>query len=143
MIRATAVASSNSGDPADDVVLDFHHRHRRRLSMKTTSGREFLLDLPKARALKNNDVLVLDDGSRVRVVAAEEAVMRITAGDAKTLMRLAWHIGNRHLAAEIHADHIVMAEDQVIANMVRGLGGHVSLTRGPFQPEGGAYDHGH
>ena len=64
--------------------------------------------------------------------------------DTGTLVRIAWHIGNRHLAAELHADHIVIASDHVIADMVTGLGGTATLAERPFQPEGGAYSgHGH
>ncbi|MEL7025467.1 MAG: urease accessory protein UreE [Pseudomonadota bacterium] len=127
----------------DCVELTFDHRYRRRIKMTTLSGVEFLLKLPQARALRDGDVLVLDDQSRVRVVAADEAVMCVTAADAHVLMRLAWHIGNRHLPAEIHADYLLLAEDHVIAEMIRGLGGKVELQRRPFHPEGGAYDHGH
>ena len=112
--------------------------------MTSDAGQPFVLDLPDAVALRDGDVLALDDGSHVRVVAEAESVLEITAPDTDTLVRIAWHIGNRHLAAELHADHIVIASDPVIADMVTGLGGTATLAERPFQPEGGAYSgHGH
>lgn len=128
----------------DSVTLAHDRRHRRRMAMTTDAGRAFILDLPEAIALRDGDVLVLDDGGYLRVIAEPEAVLRITAADAATLVRIAWHIGNRHLAAELHADHLVIADDHVIADMVVGLGGTVERAEQPFQPEGGAYaEHGH
>lgn len=111
--------------------------------MRTDSGRDFLLDLADARALADGDILLLEDGSAVRVQAVPERVLRITAPDTDTLVRIAWHIGNRHLAAELHAEYLVIADDHVIAEMVRGLGGDAEVVQQPFQPERGAYDHGH
>ncbi|MEL7310778.1 MAG: urease accessory protein UreE [Pseudomonadota bacterium] len=128
---------------SDSVELTFDQRYRRRIKMTTRQGVEFLLKLPEAKALRDGDLLVLNDQSAIRVVAADEAVMRVTAQDPHVLMRLAWHIGNRHLPAELHASYILLAEDHVIAEMIRGLGGHVEARQMPFHPEGGAYDHGH
>ncbi|MEL6948540.1 MAG: urease accessory protein UreE [Pseudomonadota bacterium] len=143
--RAITVISGTSAPDADDTVTLAHdRRHRRRMAMTSDAGQPFVLDLPDAVALRDGDVLALDDGSHVRVVAEAESVLEITAPDTDTLVRIAWHIGNRHLAAELHADHIVIASDHVIADMVTGLGGTATLAERPFQPEGGAYSgHGH
>lgn len=145
MLRARAIVTGQvqSSSASDTVRLTYDQRYRRRIRMQSEGGTEFLLDLPEARALKDGDVLQLDDATLVTVAAAPEAVMRITAADAVDLTRLAWHIGNRHLAAEIRSDCLLIAEDHVIAEMVQGLGGTVSHESLPFQPEGGAYDHGH
>lgn len=130
--------------PCDETVsLTFRDRHRRRLLMKSSRGREFLLDLAKAQALADGDVLALDDGSFLRVVALDEAVIDITADDPDTLIRIAWHLGNRHLPTVVSAARLRIAEDHVIEEMVQGLGGQTERLLAPFQPEGGAYSHAH
>jgi urease accessory protein len=98
-----------------------------------------LLDLPTATVLLPGDGLKLDDGSVVRVDAAPEALMEVTAPDASTLIRLAWHIGNRHLAAQLEQARIVIREDHVISGMLLGLGATVRPFQGTFSPEAGAY----
>jgi urease accessory protein len=121
----------------DTILLDFDQRHRRRVRLVTTSGRDILLDLPQARRLRDGDGLVLPDGL-VRVQAAAEAVMDIHAAP-DSLMRIAWHLGNRHLPVQMLDGALRIRADHVIADMVAGLGGHVHALDAPFQPEGGAY----
>ncbi len=124
----------------DSIVLTYDERHRRRMRYVATGGTSFLLDLPRATLLRAGDGLKLEDGRLVRVEAAPEPLVRITAADSATLVRLAWHIGNRHLPAQLHADHILIREDAVIENMLRGLGATVEPVMQPFTPEGGAYE---
>ena len=62
--------------------------------------------------------------------------------DAKHLMRLAWHIGNRHTPCQIEAGRLLIREDHVLEAMLRQLGATVTKVREPFTPEGGAYGHG-
>ncbi|MEO8669528.1 MAG: urease accessory protein UreE [Bauldia sp.] len=145
MIRATKVlaASHWSHTASDTVVLDFDARHRRRTTMTGERGLAFLLDLPEAIALRDGDGLVLDDGRIVEVRAALEPLSEIGAPDAATLLRLAWHLGNRHLPAQITPDFILIRRDHVIEEMVAGLGGSVKLISAPFDPEPGAYASGH
>lgn len=144
MLRATRVeARESAGGGADDVVvLDWDRRHRRRLAMTSRGGTGFLLDLAAATALRTGDVLVLEDGRRVRVEAEAEPVADIAAADAAALVRIAWHLGNRHLPTQMLGDRLRIRRDHVIEEMVRGLGGHVELVTAPFDPEGGAYGHG-
>jgi urease accessory protein len=141
MIRAVEVkaAGSWSGPAADHVVLDFDARHRRRIAMTGTGGLCFLLDLPKAIALRQGDGLVLDDGRIVAVQAAPEPLLEVRTADPHHLLRLAWHLGNRHLPAQIEAERILIRPDHVIADMLRGLGAEVRQVSEPFDPEGGAY----
>ncbi len=127
----------------DTVTLDYDHRHRRRIRLRTDGGRDLLLDLPKAVPLANGDGLRLEDGGWVEVRAAQEALLEIRAGDPWQLLRLAWHVGNRHVPAEILADAIRIRPDHVIAKMIEGLGGTVLPVDAAFQPEGGAYAGGH
>ena len=145
--RAVAHAPSghwDTGAEIDRVTLTFDDRHRRRIRLDTDGGAAVLLDLPRAVALSDGDGLSLEAGSGwIRVVAAPEAVMEVKAADRHHLLRLAWHIGNRHLPAQILEDAILLRPDHVIADMLSGLGATVTDTERPFQPEGGAYDHGH
>jgi urease accessory protein len=141
MIRATEVRGQDSwSEPAaDTVVLDFDDRHRRRMAMTGTRGLEFLLDLETAVVLRGGDALVLEDGRLVEVVAAPEPLLEIRGADPHHLIRVAWHLGNRHLPTQIMPKGLRIRRDHVIEAMVRGLGARVIEIEAPFDPEGGAY----
>jgi len=148
MIRATRVLGQHRWKEAaaDTVVLDFDDRHRRRMAMTGTRGLEFLLDLENAVALRGGDALVLEDGRLIEVVAAPEPLLEIKGSDPRHLTRVAWHLGNRHLPAQILPRGLRIRRDHVIEAMVRGLGARVVEIEAPFDPEGGAYAgpaHGH
>lgn len=145
MIRVARVLSGAArAQAADDtVLLDHDLRYRRRIALRGTRGTEFLLDLAEATVLRDGDALLLEDGRIIAVSAAAEPLAEIAAGDAAALARIAWHIGNRHLAAAIFADRLLIRRDHVIEEMVRGLGARVRHVDEPFEPEGGAYAHGH
>jgi urease accessory protein len=152
MLRATSVKAAQSwrDEPADTVVLEFDDRHRRRLAMTGTRGLDFLLDLAEVIALRGGDALVLEDGRLIEVVAAAEPLLEIRARDAMHLVRIAWHLGNRHLPMQVTAKGLRIRRDHVIEEMVRGLGARVIEIEAPFDPEGGAYaggghahDHAH
>ena len=149
MIRATQVKGQHHWlqPAADTVVLDFDDRHRRRLAMMGTRGLEFLLDLEAAVALRGGDALVLEDGRLVEVVAAPEPLLEIRGSDPAHLVRIAWHLGNRHLPTQLMPKGLRIRRDHVIEAMVKGLGCRVIEIEAPFDPEGGAYaasahDHG-
>jgi urease accessory protein len=141
MIRATRVLGQHrwTEAPADTVVLDFDDRHRRRMAMTGTRGFEFLLDLENAVALRGGDALVLDDGRLIEVVAAAEPLVEIRGADPHHLIRVAWHLGNRHLPTQIMPKGLRIRRDHVIEEMVKGLGARVIEIEAPFDPEGGAY----
>lgn len=141
MIRATRVLGEGSwsADAADTVVLDFDDRHRRRTTMTGVRGLVFLLDLPEAMMLRGGDALVLEDGRLIEVVAAPEDLVEIRAATPPDLVRLAWHIGNRHLPAQIGRKTIRIRRDHVVEEMLRGLGAALVTIEAPFDPEGGAY----
>jgi urease accessory protein len=146
MIRATQVRSPHRWNepPADTIVLDFDDRHRRRMAMTGTRGLEFLLDLEHAIVLRGGDALVLDDNRLIEVVAAPEPLLEIRGADPQHLVRIAWHLGNRHLPTQITARGLRIRRDHVIEAMVQGLGARVIEIEAPFDPEGGAYaDGGH
>jgi urease accessory protein len=141
MIRATRVLGQHrwTQAAADTVVLDFDDRHRRRMAMTGTRGLEFLLDLEHATALRGGDALVLEDGRMVEVVAAPEPLIEIRGADPQHLVRLAWHLGNRHLPTQIMGKGLRIRRDHVIEAMVKGLGARIVEIEAPFDPEGGAY----
>ncbi len=145
MLRATAVKEAGSWpDTAacDAVLLDFDARHRRRIVMQGKGGTEFLLDLPEAVALREGDGLVLEAGGIVAVAAAPERLIEVRAGPGVDLLRIAWHLGNRHLPTQILEDCLRIREDHVILDMLVKMGATTALIESPFHPEGGAYGHG-
>jgi len=138
------------GPAADHVTLSYDDRHRRRITLTGDHGVRALLDLPYAVLLAGGSGLQLDDGRILEVRARVEPLLEVRAKDTAGLLRLAWHIGNRHLTAQIEPDRILIRLDHVIAIMLTGLGAIVTEIEAPFDPEGGAYggrhtahDHGH
>jgi urease accessory protein len=127
----------------DRITLSFLDRHRRRLALCADGGTEFLLDLAEAAALQDGGGLALESGGFVRVRAAAEDLLEVTARSADELARLAWHLGNRHLPAQIERERILIRADHVIGDMLRGLGASVRAISSPFDPESGAYDNSH
>ncbi|CCQ72722.1 urease accessory protein UreE [Magnetospira sp. QH-2] len=143
--RAIAVLPQGhwTGDPVGTITLAFADRHKRRIRMIDDGGEAFLLDLPDAVLLGDGDGLELDGGGVIEVRAAEESVVDIACTDAAHAARIAWHIGNRHTAVQVlDGGRLRMADDLVMVHMVEGLGGAVSRTTAPFEPEGGAYASG-
>ncbi len=147
MRRAISTVSNSGQVPTDLVVLAHDERHLRRKLLHLKTGEMVMLDLKEAIMLADGDVLVLDDGGLVGVVAAPEPLLRIKGRDGRHFAELCWHLGNRHLPAEIGADYILIRRDHVIRDMLFGLGAHVQETEEPFHPVRGAYHgtghHGH
>ncbi len=134
--------------PVDIVVLAHDQRHLRRKLLHLQHGDMVMLDLKEAVMLAHGDLLALDDGNVVEVVAAEETIYDIRGRDRLHLIELAWHLGNRHLPAQIEDERIVILKDPVIRTMLEGLGAAVAEAREPFHPVRGAYHqagggHGH
>ncbi|MCO4055837.1 MAG: urease accessory protein UreE [Bosea sp.] len=144
MLRATSVIRKpavRADKIADTVVLDHEGRQRRRAMLRTVGGLDVLLDLDKAGVLGEGDGLKLEDGRLIAVSAAEQELLEVRAENPLRLMRLAWHIGNRHTPAEITADALYIEHDHVLAEMIRGQGCSIAKVMRPFKPERGAYDH--
>jgi len=135
-------AGTWSGSAEDRVVLDYDGRHRRRLVLTADSGARYLLDLAEAVHLRHGDGLRATDGAIVEVVALAEPLLEVRAATPADLLRLAWHLGNRHLAADIQPDRILIRRDHVIAHMLEHQGAIVAEVLAVFDPEAGAY-HGH
>ncbi len=131
-----------SGEPQDRVVLDYDDRFRRRIVLSGQGGTRVLLDLAEPQLLRDGDGLRLDTGGIVAVEAAAEKLAEITCESTAELVRVAWHLGNRHLPTQLMDGKLRIREDHVIIDMVAGLGATVALIEAPFEPEGGAYGHG-
>lgn len=134
---------SHTHNPADTITLDETARHRRRVKMVSDHGIEFLLDLPEARLLRHGEGIELDDGRVIEVIAKPELLYEVRGHDAHHLLVLAWQLGNRHLSAQIEVDHILIRHDDVIKEMLEGLGASVVEVTASFNPQGGAYSKGY
>ena len=124
---------------AGSLTLDFDARHRRRFRLTTDQGEDVLLELPKAVAMADGDALQLEDGRLLKVRAAAEPVVEVRHKDPDQLMRLAWHLGNRHLPTEIRNQALRIRPDHVIEDMLHRFEADLVQVQAPFQPEGGAY----
>jgi urease accessory protein len=127
----------------DSVLIDYDGRHRRRILLRTEAGAELLLDLAQAARLRHGDGLALQSGGVVQVCARPEKLLEIHAHEEGELVRIAWHLGNRHLPVQLLDERIRIRTDHVIQEMIEGLGGHVEEIEAPFDPEAGAYAGGH
>jgi urease accessory protein len=139
---------------AATVALDWDVRQKSRFDATDSTGRAIGVFLPRGTLVRGGDVLVLEDGSLVRVQAAPQEVLRITAcaqhGSAFDLTRAAYHLGNRHVPIELKPDHLKIEPDHVLADMLRAMHMTVVTVLEAFEPEGGAYSsqghtqgHGH
>ncbi|MFD2054270.1 urease accessory protein UreE [Mesorhizobium calcicola] len=151
-ISVLTAGDAGTSAPSGRAVLAHDERHLRRRAIELADGSKVLVDLPEPVALNDGDRLVLEDGDQIEIVAAPEEVHDIRARDGVHLAELAWHIGNRHLAASIEAGRILILRDHVIKAMLEGLGATVTDVSEPFEPVRGAYsghggghghDHGH
>lgn len=142
-------AGTPSSHPTAQVKLPHDLRHLRRKLLHLENGEMVMLDLKDAVLFANGDLLVRDDGELIEILAADEKLFEVRGRDRTHLVELAWHLGNRHLAAQIEEDRIVILRDHVIRTMLQGLGAVVLEIDEPFQPARGAYhshgghSHGH
>jgi urease accessory protein len=131
---------------APTVELDWDTRQKSRFDATDSSGRGLAIVLARGSVVRGGDVLVADDGTLVRVIAAPQPVMRVSAcaehGGPADLPRAAYHLGNRHVALEVKPDHLQLEPDPVLAQMLRGMHLIVKEVQAPFEPEGGAYASG-
>lgn len=125
------------------LVLPFGDRSKSRLRATLDNGNEVALFLPRGTVLRGGDLLVAEDGTFVEVQAAAESVLQVTAADALSLMRAAYHLGNRHTPVEVGRDYLRLEYDPVLADMLVRLGVTIARAELPFEPEAGAYGGGH
>nr|WP_295778746.1 urease accessory protein UreE [Rhodoferax sp.] len=142
---------------ASTVELDWDVRQKSRFDATDSAGRQIGVFLPRGTAVRGGDVLVAEDGSLIKVIAAPQAVLKITHctehGSPYDLIRAAYHLGNRHVPIELKPDHLKIEPDHVLADMLRAMHLIVNAVDEAFEPENGAYasgghplgahDHGH
>ncbi|BEP50462.1 MULTISPECIES: urease accessory protein UreE [Variovorax] len=135
---------------AATIELDWDVRQKSRFDATDSQGRQIGVFLPRGTAVRGGDVLVAEDGSLVRVIAAPQPVLRITHctahGTPFDLTRAAYHLGNRHVPIELKPDHLKIEPDHVLADMLRSMHLIVVAVEEAFEPEGGAYgshEHSH
>lgn len=128
---------------AATVELDWDVRQKSRFDATDSSGRQLGVFLPRGTVVRGGDVLVAEDGSLVRVLAAPQPVLVVKHctehGSPFDLLRAAYHLGNRHVQLELQPDHLKLEPDHVLADMLRHMHLIVSEARAPFEPEAGAY----
>ena len=145
---ANKIIHSSTNGPADTITLPHDLRHRRRIALTSDNGTQFLLDLEHVTQLRHGDLLQLSDGRAIEVRAKPEPLLEVRGRDHAHMLKLAWHLGNRHLEAQIDDTRILVRPDHVIADMLIKLGAKTRDVEEPFNPEGGAYggqshSHGH
>lgn len=139
MLTAQAYRDHGHGAADDRIELTYEARFLRRRVLVTAAGAEVLVDLEQTTSLDHGGRLVTNDGAEIEVIAAKEALLEIRHAD---LVRLAWHIGNRHTPCQIEGDRLLIQPDHVIEALMGKLGAQVAEVVEPFTPEGGAYGHG-
>lgn len=151
MLRAVAHLPANHGHGAaiDTITLAHDERRVRRKLLTGRNGTEVMVDFPNSVTLDHAGALQLEDGRMVEILAAREILYAVTAKDPAHLLRLAWHIGNRHTPAQLEENRILIKRDHVLKAMLEGLGAEVTDVTEPFFAEHGAYhshshaEHGH
>jgi urease accessory protein len=149
MPRATSVlaAADRRDRPViDTVILDYAQRSAQKITVTGVKGGAFEIDLRHPARLRTDDVLVLEDGGLVEVVAAPEPLIEARAKDLAVLSRLAWHLGDRHVPVQVLPNRIRARRDAAVETLLTSLGAKVAMIEAPFEPEGGAYassGHGH
>ena len=142
--RAVAYAPPGEAGTAFDLAILMHDERRVRRRMLTlVHGDTVLVDFPEPVTLADRSSLKLEDGRLVEIIAGEEQLYDIRGRDKEHLMRLCWHLGNRHLKTQIEDGRVLILRDHVIRDMLRGLGATVTDVSEPFHPEEGAYSHEH
>ena len=128
---------------ASTIELDWDNRQKSRFDAADSEGKQLGVFLPRGTLVRGGDVLIAEDGSMVKVIAAPQKVLRITAcathGSPFDLTRAAYHLGNRHVPIELKPDHLKIEPDHVLADLLRAMHLIVHKVSEPFEPEGGAY----
>jgi urease accessory protein len=146
MLRATTIVRKPAARPdavADTISLDHAARSRREGEFTAAGGLAFRLDLDRAATLEDGDAVRLEDGRLVRIAAAAQALLEVTAGNPARLTRLAWQLGSNHVQAEVTGDALYVLADPVVAELIRGQGCAASPVERPFRPEREAAAHDH
>jgi urease accessory protein len=152
MARATTIIAESQRlgrAIADTVILAYPQRNAQKVTVTGAKGTVVEIDLHMPVRLRTDDLLLLDDGSLVEVVAAPEPLIEARAADLPALSRLAWHLGDRHIPVQVLANRVRAPRNEATETLLKSLGAKLTMIDAPFEPEGGAYalsqahDHGH
>ena len=142
-INVVAPAERGNRPVIDTVILDYAQRSARTVTVTGVKGGRFEIALAQAARLRTDDVLLLEDGSLIEVVAAPEPLIEARAGDVAgnvaALTRLAWHLGDRHIPVQMLPNRIRAQREPDVESLLKSLGAKVTPIEAPFEPEGGAY----
>ena len=125
------------------LVLPYDLREKCRLRATLAGGEEVAVFTARGSVLRDGDLLTGEGGRVVRIVAASEATYLVRCADPHTLLRCAFHLGNRHTQAQVGDGFLRIRRDPVLKEMLEGLQAVVSEESAPFEPEAGAYGGGH
>lgn len=139
LISQTIKRHAHAFEPVGRCTLTYQGRFLRRRMLSTDAGLAFLVDLEHTESLNHGDAFILSDGTLIEVLAAQEPLIEIRGDD---LVRIAWHIGNRHTPCQIESSRLLIQPDHVIEALMLKIGASVTKVVEPFIPEGGAYGHG-
>ncbi len=144
MISEKILVNPENKKIKDTITLTYDQRFIRRKKLVSDNNFGFLVNLSETVSLKKNAGFLLENGSIILIKSAEEELLEITSNN---LMKITWHIGNRHIPCQIENERLLIQVDKVIENLIIKLGGHVKKVKEEFNPEGGAYGlgrtHGH
>lgn len=145
MLRLTAISTDAAPSDAPRLALAYHDRVKSRHAALLADGRAVAITLPRGSVMRGGAVLTGDEGACIVVEAVAEPLARVTADSPMALLRAVYHLANRHVAAQLAPDAVLIERDPVLERMLAGLGARVEHVEAPFEPEAGAYDaaHGH
>jgi urease accessory protein len=147
MLEIRSRAKQTDAVPGGELELPFEQRQKTRFHAKLASGEAVAVVLPRGEVLRGGDLVSASDGRVIAIVAEPENLLHVECSSASELARVAYHLGNRHVAVQVGAGFLRIAADHVLENMLRQLGAKVSPISAPFEPEAGAYagvrEHGH
>ena len=141
--RILAAGDRRDRPVVDTVILDYAQRSAQKSAVTGVKGGAFEIDLAQSARLRTDDLLLLEDGGLVEVVAAAEPLIEARAADVAGLARLAWHLGDRHVPVQVLPNRIRAQRDAAIEALLKALGAKVTAIEAPFEPEGGAYESSH
>ena len=144
MLVEKVIKKPTNKNVIDTITLNYNDRFIRRKKLVSDNNLEFLVNLPETISVNKDDGFLLDDGNVILIKNAKETLIEIRSED---LIKLSWHIGNRHIPCQIETNRLLTHEDKVIENLIVRLGGSIKKISEEFSPEGGAYGlgrtHGH
>ena len=138
-IRVIAATHRHDRPIADTVILDYAHRSAQQMAVTGVKGTALTIDLHAPGRLRTDDLLELEDGRLIEVVAAPEPLIEARATDVAALARLAWHLGDRHIPVQVLPNRIRAQRDPAVEALLTSLGVKLAQIEAPFEPEGGAY----